>query len=156
MSFPAPKQKILYESLTLVKNNNKKQKQQHTNKQNNCNLLNINPLWVPLSDSVCLCVCVQTTFHYNIFWSMLIHFKAFNIMSQRRLWMYHLIFNLYDTPSSSTHHHEFGMSTSTQHMLVIQHVPSTPNQTIVVDQCLQIAAAFVCARRPEALLNHSG
>ncbi len=39
------------------------------------------------------------------------------------------------------------MSTSTQHMLVIQHVPSTPNQTIVVDQCLQIAAAFVCARK---------
>ncbi len=74
--------------------------------------------------------------------------------------MYHLIFNLYDTPSSSKHHHEFGMSTSTQHMLVIQHVPSTPNQTmvqtIVVDQCLQIAAAFVCARRREALLNHSG
>ncbi len=70
--------------------------------------------------------------------------------------MYHLIFNLYDTPSSSTHHHEFGMSTNTQHMLVVQHVPFTPNQTIVVDQCIQIAAAFVCARRQEALLNHSG
>ncbi len=147
--FPSPSKKSCMNPWLGSKKQNKRQ----TNRTTVICLISILYGYPQVIVCVCVCVCVQTTFHY-IFWSMLIHFKAFIIISQRS-WMYHLIFNLYDTPSS-THHHEFGMSTSTQQMLVIQHVPSTPNQTIVVDQCLQIAAAFVCARRQEALLNHSG